>query len=58
MIGTGALLTAVIGTLMVLAINWNALRSHAFGRNQLFKMALIWVAIIGVLTLIISQVQV
>ena len=54
---TGALLTAVIGTLMVLAINWNALRSHALGRNQMLKMAIIWAAIIAVLTLIISQVK-
>ena len=55
---TGALLTAVIGTLMVLAINWNALRSHALDRNQLVKMALIWAAIIAALTLIISQAKV
>ncbi len=58
MMTTGALLTAVIGTVMVLAINWNALRSHALGWNQLVKMALIWAAIIGVLTIIISQVKV
>ncbi len=55
---TGAMVATVIGAVMVLALNWNALRSQALGRNQLIKMALSWAAIIAVLTLIISQVKV
>ena len=55
---TGAMLAAVIGTVMVLALNWNALRNHALGRDQMIKLALIWAAIIAVLTLVISQVKV
>ena len=55
---TGAMVATVIGAVMVLALNWNALRSQALDRNQLVKMALIWAGIIAVLTLIISQVKV
>ena len=55
---TGAMLAAVIGTVMVLALNWNALRNHALGRDQMIRLALIWAAIIAVLTLVISQVKV
>ena len=54
---TGAMLAAVIGAVMVLALNWRALRSHALGRDQMLKMVLIWAAIIAVLTLVISQVK-
>ena len=55
---TGATIATVIGAVMVLALNWNALRSHALDKNQLLKMALIWAAIIAALTLIISLVKV
>ena len=55
---TGPMVAAVIGAAMVLTLNWRALRSHALGRDQMLKMALIWAAIIAVLTLIISQVKV
>ena len=55
---TGAMVATMIGAVMVLALNWNALRSQALDRNQLVKMALIWAGIIAVLTLIISQVKV
>ena len=58
MMSTGAMIAVVIGTVMVLMLNWRALRGHALGRDQMFKMALIWAAIIAVLTLIISQVNV
>jgi hypothetical protein len=54
---TGFILTAIVGAAMALAINWRAMRSHALGNNQLLKLALIWVAIIAVLTLIIRQVR-
>ena len=57
MMSTGAMVAGLIGAVMVLMLNWRALRSHALGRDQMFKMALIWAAIIGVLTLIISQVK-
>lgn len=55
---TGLILTAVIGAAMALILNWNALRSHALGKNRLLNLALIWGAIIAVLTLVISQVKV
>ena len=58
MMSTGAMIAVVIGTVMVLMLNWRALRGHALGRDQMFKTALIWAAIIAVLTLIISQVHV
>ena len=57
MMSTGSMIAFVIGTVMVLMLNWRALRGHALGRDQMLKMALIWAAIIAVLTLIISQVN-
>ena len=54
---TGSMIAFVIGTVMVLMLNWRALRGHALGRDQMLKMAVIWAAIIAVLTLIISQVK-
>ena len=57
MMSTGAMIAVVIGTVMVLMLNWRALRGHALGRDQMLKMAVIWAAIIAVLTLIISQVK-
>jgi hypothetical protein len=57
MMSTGATIAVVIGTVMVLMLNWRALRGHALGRDQMFKMALIWAGIIAVLTLIISQAK-
>ena len=58
MMSTGAMIAGVIGAVMVLMLNWRALRSHALGRDQMIKLALIWAVIIAVLTLIISQVKV
>lgn len=55
---TGAILTVLIGSALALVLNWSALRNHQLGRDQLLKMALIWAAVIAVLTLIISQVTV
>ena len=57
MMSTGSMIAFVIGTVMVLMLNWRALRGHALGRDQMLKMAFIWAAIIAVLTLIISQVN-
>ena len=57
MMSTGSVIAFVIGTVMVLMLNWRALRGHALGRDQMLKMAVIWAAIIAVLTLIISQVK-
>ena len=57
MMSTGSMIAFVIGTVMVLMLNWRALRGHALGRDQILKMAVIWAAIIAVLTLIISQVK-
>ena len=57
MMSTGSMIAFVIGTVMVLMLNWRALRGHALGRDQMLKMAVIWAAIIAVLTLIISQVK-
>ena len=54
MMSTGTMLTALISAVMVLVINWRALLNHALGRNQMLKMALIWAAIIVVVTLIIK----
>ena len=54
---TAAMITVLVGSAMALVINWNALRNHALGRNQMVRMALIWAAIIAALTLIISQVK-
>ena len=53
----GAMVAAVIGTAMVLMLNWRALRNHALNRNQMLRMALIWGVIIAVFTLLISQVM-
>ena len=53
----GAMVAAVIGTVMVLMLNWRALRNHALSRDQMLRMALIWGAIIAVLTVLISQVM-
>lgn len=54
----GAMLAAVIGTAMVLLLNWRTLRNHALSRTQMLRMALIWGAVIAVLTVLISQVMV
>ena len=53
-----AMVAAVIGTVMVLMLNWRALRNHALSRTQMLRMALIWGAVIAVLTVLISQVMV
>jgi len=53
---TGAMVTAIIGAAMALVLAWNSMRSHQLGQNQMLKMALIWAAIIALLTLIISRV--
>ena len=52
---TGAMLTAIIGSAMALTLSWRALRNHQLGQSKMLQMALIWVAIITVLTLVITQ---
>ena len=55
---TGAMVTAIIGAAMALTLGWRSLRSHQLGQSKMLQMALIWAAIIAVLTLIISKVRV
>ena len=54
---TGAMVMAIIGSAMALTLAWWSLRSQQLGQSKMFKMALIWAAIIAALTLIISQVS-
>lgn len=46
----GDIIAAVIGGLLVLALNWRAMASHSLSKGKLLRMALIWVGIILVVT--------
>ncbi|MFM5923129.1 MAG: hypothetical protein ACKOPG_02940 [Novosphingobium sp.] len=58
---TGDMIAAMIGAIMVLIINLYAFRSDAsaagHGRQQMIRMAAIWVTIIVCLTLAIRFVR-
>ena len=55
---TGLMVTAIIGAAMALTLAWQSLRSHELSQSKMIKMALIWAAIIAVVTLVISQIKV
>ena len=55
MITSGAIIAAIIGSAMALTLSWRALRNHQLGQSKMLQMALIWAAIITVLTLVITQ---
>lgn len=46
----GDIIVAVIGGLLVLALNWRAMASHGLSKGKLLQMALIWAGIILVVT--------
>lgn len=46
----GDIITAVVGGLLVLALNWRVLSSHGVSKGKLLQMALIWAGIILVVT--------
>ncbi|PKB25478.1 hypothetical protein B0I00_0679 [Novosphingobium kunmingense] len=47
---TTEIVFALIGGLLVLALNWRAMASHGLPRERLVKLALIWIGIIIVIT--------
>lgn len=44
------IIVAVIGGLLVLALNWRAMTAHGLPRKRVIAMALIWAGIIIVIT--------
>lgn len=42
----GDIIAAVVGGLLVLALNWRAMASHGLAKGKLLQMALIWAGII------------
>ncbi len=45
-----ALVFGLVACLMVLALNWRAMASHGLARDQLVKVALVWLGIIIIVT--------
>lgn len=52
---TNEILLAVVGTGLVLILNWRALAAQQLPRGQMIKMALVWMGIIIVLTAVITR---